>query len=70
MKSASWTAVIARIFAVLLVIWGIGVAFIAHAMRQPPEKFARAMKHVPVRRSILRPLLLDRKVYSLALRAY
>jgi hypothetical protein len=25
----------------------VGVAFISHAMRQPPEKFAKVMKHVP-----------------------
>jgi hypothetical protein len=46
-KSASWSAVIGRILAVLVVLWAIGVAFIAHAMRQPPEKFAQVMKHVP-----------------------
>src|SRR3954471_12468692 len=31
----------------LVCLWGAGVAFIAHAMRQPPEKFAQVMKHVP-----------------------
>lgn len=46
-RSASWSAVIVRIFTVLVIVWAIGVAFIANAMRQPPEKFAQVMKHVP-----------------------
>jgi hypothetical protein len=32
---------------VLMCLWGVGVAFIARAMRKPPEKFAQVMKHVP-----------------------
>jgi hypothetical protein len=42
-----WTHILARVLAVLFVVWLIAIGFIAHAMRQPPEKFAQVMKHVP-----------------------
>jgi hypothetical protein len=46
-KPRRWPKIAARVLAVLVVMWAIGVGFIAHAMRQPPEKFAQVMKHVP-----------------------
>jgi hypothetical protein len=46
-KSRRWPKIVARVLAVLVLVWAAGVAFIAHAMRQPPEKFAQVMKHVP-----------------------
>jgi hypothetical protein len=46
-KPRRWPKIAARVLAVLVVMWAIGVGFIAHAMREPPEKFAQVMKHVP-----------------------
>jgi len=46
-SSRRWTKIAVRVLAVLLVAWAIGVAFIAHAMRKPPEQFAQIMKRVP-----------------------
>ena len=36
------------IAAVLLLLWGSFLVFIGWAMRQPPEKFGRVMKHMPM----------------------
>jgi hypothetical protein len=33
---------------VLLLLWGSFLVFIGWAMRQPPEKFGRVMKHMPM----------------------
>jgi hypothetical protein len=33
---------------VLLLLWGSFLVFIGWAMRQPPEKFGRVMKHIPM----------------------
>jgi hypothetical protein len=46
-KPRRWPEIVARFLAVLILVWAASVAFIAHAMRQPPEKFAQVMKHVP-----------------------
>ena len=46
-NSRRWSKIVVCVLAVLLVVWGIGVAFIAHAMRKPPEQFAQFMKHLP-----------------------
>jgi hypothetical protein len=46
-KPRRWPKIVARVLAVLVVVWLIAIGFIAHAMRQPPEKFAQVMKHVP-----------------------
>jgi cytochrome oxidase Cu insertion factor (SCO1/SenC/PrrC family) len=45
-RSGRWR-IAGVVLLVLVCLWGAGVAFIAQAMRKPPEKFAQVMKHVP-----------------------
>lgn len=39
--------IIVSTVAMLFCVWLIALVFIAHAMRKPPEEFARVMQHVP-----------------------
>jgi hypothetical protein len=47
MRLASTKRILIRLFVVLAVVWLVGCAAVYHAMRQPPETFARVMSHVP-----------------------
>jgi hypothetical protein len=47
-KKGRWKPILLKIAAVLFVLWLGFVAFMWHAMRQPPEKFGAIMMHMPI----------------------
>lgn len=47
LKKRRWKPILLRVGVVVFVLWLGFVGFIWHTMKQPPEKFAAVMAHLP-----------------------
>lgn len=47
-KKRRWRPILLKTVLVLLILWLGFVAFMWHTMKQPPEKFATVMSHMPI----------------------